>query len=394
LVLLARWSAAARTVFAGRRTRAVAVGVALGLVISTSAAYEVRPGDTLGAIAKRNGLTVAALAQANGIANPDLILIGQTLTIPGSSRVHTVRNGETLAGIAKKYGVTIRQLARANDIPNVDLILIGQKLDVPGGGSSGGGGGSGAGSTGGGAVSTVVTHVVKPGETLSEIAAKYGVTVRSLVERNDIDDPSLIRPGTKLTISGSKPPAEKPSVVHTVKAGETLSTIAAKYGVKASAIATANNIRDPNRIRVGQKLTIPGASGGGGGSGGGFRCPVPASSFVNDYGVIKPDGRFHQGIDMFAPRGTPVLAPVSGRVEAVNGTLGGLQFWLYGDNDNLYIGTHLDGFGQVGRVDAGAVIGIVGDTGNAIGAPPHLHFEILVDGKSTNPYQTVVSACR
>jgi murein DD-endopeptidase MepM/ murein hydrolase activator NlpD len=114
---------------------------------------------------------------------------------------------------------------------------------------------------------------------------------------------------------------------------------------------------------------------------------------VNDYGVEKPDGRFHQGIDMFAPRGTSVYAPVSGTLEAINGDRGGLQFWLTGDDGNLYIGTHLQGFGLVGHVKQGDVIGSVGDTGDAIGGPTHLHFELLVKGEATNPYNTLRNAC-
>lgn len=369
---------------ADRRVRAWLVGATAALVVlGLSAAYTVKPGDTLGGIASEHGTTVAALAEANGISNVNLVRAGQVLTIPGQARTHRVAAGESVSQIAARYRVSISALVRANDLANADLIRVGQVLTVPTGGST----------------PSTTTHVVKAGETLGSIAARYGTTVGKLVELNGIANPSLILTGATLTVAGTAPavpatPAPPNNRTHTVKSGETLSGIAGRYGTTVSAIVDVNGLTSADRIRVGQRLVIPAAPQGGGGASNGMRCPVPGSTFVNDYGYIKPDGRFHQGIDMFAARGTPVYAPVSGRVEAVNGTLGGLQFWLHGDDGNLYIGTHLNGFGQVGQVPAGAVIGTVGDTGNAIGSPPHLHFEILVDGKTVNPYQSLVAACR
>ena len=377
-----------------RRTRALAVGATIGFVVlAASAGYTVRSGDTLSEIAKDQGTSVAALVAANEISNADLIRIGQVLTIPGSSgtssKRHTVGRGETLGEIAARYGVSVTALVKANDLANANLIRIGQRLTIPAkGGTEQGGGGS-----------ATVTHVVKSGETLSQIAARYGTTVAALVKQNDIARPSLIVVGTKLTITGSGGSSSgggggssEVQATHKVVSGETLGEIAARYGVSANAIASLNNLSNPNRIRIGQKLRIPARTAGATTSTG-FACPVPSSRFVNDYAYIKPNGRFHQGIDMFAPMGTPVYAPVSGRVDAINGTLGGLQFWLYGDDGNVYIGTHMRGFGQVGRVPQGAVIGSVGDTGNAIGSSPHLHFEILVDGEAVNPYPKLRSAC-
>ena len=77
------------------------------------------------------------------------------------------------------------------------------------------------------------------------------------------------------------------------------------------------------------------------------------------------------------------------------GTIGGLQFRLDGDDGHVYFGTHLDEFGADGRVNAGEVLGTVGDSGNARGSSPHLHFEIYPNGvEPVNPYPTLVAACR
>ena len=123
-------------------------------------------------------------------------------------------------------------------------------------------------------------------------------------------------------------------------------------------------------------------------------CPVQGPrAFSNDYGQPRSGGRRHQGNDILSPRGTPVVASVGGSVKHHNSSLGGLSYYLSGDDGNVYFGTHLSAFGQGGRVSAGAVIGYVGDTGNARGTP-HLHFEIHPGGGGpVNPYPTLVKYC-
>src|SRR3546814_10620424 len=78
---------------------------------------------------------------------------------------------------------------------------------------------------------------------------------------------------------------------------------------------------------------------------------------MNDWGFPRSGGRFHEGNDLFAPRGTPFVAVVSGTVVQTTGRIGGKQVKLAGDDGVSYYGTHLDGFGASGRVNAGDVIG-------------------------------------
>ena len=148
-----------------------------------------------------------------------------------------------------------------------------------------------------------------------------------------------------------------------------------------------------------------GAGGGGGGGGGGgvavnkgpWVCPVQGgATFTNDYGFPRSGGRRHQGNDLFAPRGTPVVASVGGSYRRSSNGLGGISYYLQGDDGNTYYGTHMSSYGPVppGRVGQGAVLGFVGNTGNARGTSPHLHFEIHPGGGgAVNPYPTVVRAC-
>ena len=124
-------------------------------------------------------------------------------------------------------------------------------------------------------------------------------------------------------------------------------------------------------------------------------CPVQGPrTFSDDYGDPRGGGRSHQGNDILAPKGTPVVANVSGVVTQRNGAISGLAYFLAGDDGNRYFGAHLDSFGASGRVSAGTQIGTVGTTGDAVGGPPHLHFEIHPGGSGyTNPYPTLRKYC-
>ena len=119
-------------------------------------------------------------------------------------------------------------------------------------------------------------YVVKTGDSLSKIASAHGVSSRELAELNQITDPNKVRVGQKLILPDhSKPsqsqPAEKSAAkattkeasasgaTYVVKAGDALSKIAVQHGVKSKDLMAANNITDANKIRVGQKLVIPGA---------------------------------------------------------------------------------------------------------------------------------------
>lgn len=299
------------------------------------AEHIVEPGDTLSGIAHKHGSTVSELVAANELADPDLIRAGEVLRIPqpGGENpiIYVVERGDTLAQIATAHGTTTAALAEANGILDVNRIYSGMTLEVVGGDASAGGGTA----TGGGTV--VETSAPAP----------------------------VVTGGT---------------TTYTVVPGDTLSKIAARFDVTGAQLLALNDLADPDLLRSGQTLIVPGA---------GFTCPISGSWYTNDWHAPRSGGRVHLGTDLFAAEGTAVVAPVSGTVQQITGTVGGLQFWLTGDDGNLYIGTHMASFGLDGRVEAGDLIGTVGHTGNAKSTPPHLHFEIITGGDEINPYTTL-----
>jgi murein DD-endopeptidase MepM/ murein hydrolase activator NlpD len=136
------------------------------------------------------------------------------------------------------------------------------------------------------------------------------------------------------------------------------------------------------------------ASGGGGGGGGGMQCPVPSATFVDSWGAPRGGGRSHQGVDMMAAHGAPIYAPVSGTMSPNQSSLGGISFYLHGNDGDTYFGSHLSGYAKTGRVSAGDLIGYVGNTGDASATAPHLHFEIHPGGGgAVNPYPRTAAAC-
>jgi LysM repeat protein len=166
--------------------------------------YKVRLGDTLGSIAQQFGVSTDAIIRLNSLANPDVLMVGQELKIPGQQdasaqgssgqagdRVYVVSKGDTLSSIAKRLGVSLAELQKLNNIANPDQISVGQKLRVPASGS-----GSSATSTSG----QGKTYVVQQGDTLFKIALRFGITVAALQSANSISDPNKVYPGQVLKI--------------------------------------------------------------------------------------------------------------------------------------------------------------------------------------------------
>lgn len=167
---------------------------------------------------------------------------------------HTVRRGETLSSIAGRYGVSMASIRANNRIGRNGLIRIGQRLKiVPRDGNVERWTASNASASSAKSVSRTQTHRVRSGQTLSGIAAHYGVSQASIRTHNRIGHRGQIQAGQRLTIVGGKPAFR----THQVRSGQTLGSIARRYGVSVRSIRSANGLGRSSLIRTGQTLRVP-----------------------------------------------------------------------------------------------------------------------------------------
>lgn len=175
--------------------------------------YIIQRGDTLLSIASRFGTTVQSILAANPqITNPNLIVVGQVIIIPGAAPgppsppppppppggpgTYVVQRGDTLSAIARRFGTTVQAILAANpQITNPNLIFPGQVLAIPGAGPGpeppppppppppGG------------------TYVVQRGDTLTVIARRFGTTIQAILVLNpQITNPNVIFPGQVIRV--------------------------------------------------------------------------------------------------------------------------------------------------------------------------------------------------
>lgn len=243
--------------------------------------YTVKSGDTLSGIANNYQTTVNTLARLNNLANPNLIYVGQRLlvqqaatpsqpqtTTPSTSTTtaatYTVKAGDTLGQIAANHQTSVNQLVQLNKLTNPNLIYVGQVLTIKQATSA-----SQSTTATPAKPTPTATYTVKAGDTLSQIAANYGTSYQNLASLNHLSNPNEIYVGQTLKLQAttntstqtttSTPAASTNQGTYTVKAGDTLSAIAAAHGTSYEALAQANGISNPNEIYVGQtlKFTAP-----------------------------------------------------------------------------------------------------------------------------------------
>lgn len=167
---------------------------------------------------------------------------------------YTVQRGDTLGRIAVKYGTTVQEIAQMNGIQNVNLIFPGQILRIN---TNSNVHGSEANSTG-----AKTYYTIRRGDSLWSIARRYGTTVQNIVSWNNIQNVNLIYPGQRLILYGNYTSTNNSSnsnnntVYYTVQRGDTLWRIARRYRTTVRRIASINGITNPNLIYSGQILKI------------------------------------------------------------------------------------------------------------------------------------------
>ncbi|RMD59204.1 M23 family metallopeptidase [Candidatus Parcubacteria bacterium] len=244
----------------------------------------------------------------------------------------------------------------------------------------------------------IIYHTVAPGETVSSIAYQYDLSVNTILWENNLSAWSVIHPGDKLTIL----PFD--GVTHKVKKGETLSSIAKKYKVEEKEILEANHLTNASYLQVGAKLLIPGGkkdqrpsnpirrsySGYSAvkriiseeprGSGNKMLWPTPGRRITQYYSWR------HRALDIADKVGTPLSAADAGVVEKAGWSRGyGLNVVINHGGGKKTRYAHMSKLkvkkGQ--KVRRGELIGLMGSTGWSTG--PHVHFEVIINGKKYNP---------
>ena len=204
--------------------------------------YVVKSGDTLYNIAKTLGVGVDELKSTNNLVSNNLS-VGQKLKIPGISvedNTYTVKAGDTLYSIANKYGTTLNELIKLNNLDNNNL-SIGQVLLLPGESEE----------------TTLNTYTVKAGDTLYSIANKYNMTVQDLKILNNLTSNTLSIGQTLKIQNTSSDIITQDYDYYTVKSGDTLYSIAFKYGTSVDEIKSLNNLLS-DTLTIGDLIKIPG----------------------------------------------------------------------------------------------------------------------------------------
>jgi LysM repeat protein len=238
----------------------------------------VSAGETLTSIAKQHRTTIQAIVKMNGLREKAPIYPGDKLKVPRGKqheeaklRTHVVKRGDTLSALALKYGVSSRAIAEQNGMSVKQPISVGETLRIPNGDKGGAKNGKDAaekdkapsvveGASGSAAPTKKNLHVVQGGETLGGIAAKYGVRLPALATANGLTTKSGVRVGQELVIP-TDPTARRAdaikAITYTVKSGDTLSEVAKKHGVTVTELEKLNGVSRKATLRVGQTLQIP-----------------------------------------------------------------------------------------------------------------------------------------
>jgi murein DD-endopeptidase MepM/ murein hydrolase activator NlpD len=353
--------------------------------------HEIQPGETLWQLTQMYQLDAAAITVSNGIQASTELKPGQVLLIPSQpGLIYTVKQGDTLEDIANRYRVPQQRIIEATPLDRPEYLRIGQRLLIPG---------------------DVGELIQRQKEMIAAQKAREEEERRQQEEEAQRQAEAQARLQAEQQRRAQQMEQERQallaggSLTHTVGAGDTIERIAARYGVTQRSIIQANNLRNPHWLRIGQRLTIP-APGTQPTPAPARRAqsqpqarpappaPPPAPPQARSSGFIWPvsgqitsgfgyrRGRLHAGVDIPGPVGSPIVAVQEGVVFFAGNAGDGYGNRVdirhpngivtrYAHGHQIYVST-----GQY--VQQGQTIMSRGSTGWSTG--PHLHFEVRPGG--------------
>jgi murein DD-endopeptidase MepM/ murein hydrolase activator NlpD len=230
------------------------------------------------------------------------------------------------------------------------------------------------------------SYTVQSGDTLSGIAQRFGLAMDTLISFNGIQDARALKVGLRLSLPNAN------GLKYRVRRGDSLEGIARRFGVQLNDLLDWNSL-ESSLIVPGQELFVPGArlSEHDLDRVFGRLFIFPSRGRLSSRFGVRGDpftgiSRFHNGIDLAGPVGTPVLAAMSGRVSMVgyNPNYGRYVILSHAEGFQTLYG-HLDSFQvrKAARVKQGELIGTMGNSGYSTGS--HLHFSIFLRGEPVDP---------
>lgn len=346
--------------------------------------YAVRPGDTLAGIAARYGVDPRHIMWSSGLKT-DRLQVGQRLLIPLVAQedrprrvppgveAYRVRPGDTLQSVAARFGVSVLDLVSANPtLESLDRLVAGSTLYVPKG-----------------AKGLLVS--LPEGQTLVDLALRFGLSPVGVARANGVEDPTELRTGDLVLLPGiqarttyqnllAKQEAERQARLEAERKRQEELRRLAEERRRQQALAQRQALRPRAQAPKAQVRRVSYQEGE-------MRWPLSGFRITTYFGQRGAFQRYHTGIDLAAPYGTPVVAAKSGQVEVAGWSAYGYGLHVVLDHgggvETLY--AHMSRIAvRAGEwVEAGEVIGYVGSSGWSTG--PHLHFEVRVGGVVRNP---------
>ncbi|GIW30890.1 MAG: peptidase M23 [Meiothermus sp.] len=353
--------------------------------------YTVRPGDTLSQIASRYRVDARAIIYSSGLQNA-VLRPGQELRIPlveetnnetrlpPGVRAYVVRSGDTVESIARRFDLTILGLVSANPgLQSLDRLDVGSTLYIPTGEPG-------------------LLLQLRKGETIHDLAQRFGLSVTEVAKANGLASPTDVRPGDLILLPRVQARATYQRLLQIQEAErrareEEARRLAEQRRKQEEArqkqLAEQRRLQAQSRARLQQQTqsqprlrpanAVVAAAG--------YRWPISNFTITTYFGRRGVFQRFHTGIDLAAPIGTPIYAARAGQVDTAGWSRygyglhviinhGGAQETLYAHMSRIVV--------RPGQwVDRGDLIGYVGSTGWSTG--PHLHFEVRVGGAGSQP---------